>query len=177
MPLKGNVNYVSIFMVKFMIFKTQTTDKIKEIFKGAQDTLIWSCLDGTMGEFYTDEEEKSASAVIGDFCFLAGEPNRKLAENAARDYVIMVPQNETWCELIVEILGKKAHKFTRYATKKELTFDIKSLECAKLPDGFEMKFIDKEIFEYCKNTYWCSDFVSQYENFESKHAEDFSSSN
>ena len=166
MTLKGNANYGSIFMVNFMIFKTQTTDKIKAIFDGTKDTLVWSCLNGTMGEIYTDEEEKSASAVIGDFCFLAGEPCRELIENAICDYVIMVPQDEKWSELIVENFGEKARKFTRYATKKELTFDIQSLECAKLPDGFEMKFIDNKIFDYCKNTYWCSDFVSQYKDFE-----------
>ncbi len=149
-----------------MIFKTKTTEKIKDIFKDSQDSLIWSCLDGTMGEFYTDAEEKSASAVIGDFCFLGGEPSRELVENVMRDYVIMVPQNKPWSDMIVEVWGKKAHRFTRYATKKELTFDLKQLESIKLPQGFEFLMMNKGLFEYCKNTKWCSDFVSQYDTYE-----------
>ncbi|MBQ8830322.1 MAG: GNAT family N-acetyltransferase [Oscillospiraceae bacterium] len=149
-----------------MIFKTAATEKIRVLFKDSQDTLVWSCLDGTMGEFFTDTEEKSASAVIGDFCFLAGEINSELVENVTRDYLIMVPQNKKWSDLIVSTWGKKAHKITRYATKKEHTFDVKQLENIKLPHGFEFKMMNKELFEYCKNTPWCRDFVAQYNTYE-----------
>ena len=163
--LKGKLKYGSIFTVNNMIFKAAATEKIRALFADSQDTLVWSCLDGTMGEFYADEEEKSASAVVGDFCFLAGVPCRELVENVTRDYIIMVPQDRAWFELIADVWGQKANKITRYATKKENTFDVEFLKKAALPSGFEIRPIDRELFDYCK-TAWCRDFVSQYDTFE-----------
>ena len=149
-----------------MVFKAQINEKIKELFKDFSDTLVWSCLDGTMGEIYTNAEETAASAVIADFCFLAGKPDCELVKNVSKNYVIMVPQNKQWEELIAQVWGRKAQKFNRYATEKENTFDIEFLKSAKLPIGYEIKQIDKTLFDYCKENYWCSDFVSQYDTFE-----------
>ena len=149
-----------------MVFKAQINEKIKELFKDFSDTLVWSCLDGTMGEIYTNAEETSASAVIADFCFLAGEPDCELVKNVSKNYVIMVPQNKQWEELIAQAWGRKAQKFNRYATEKENTFDIEFLKSAKLPIGYEIKQIDKTLFDYCKENDWCRDFVSQYDDFE-----------
>lgn len=149
-----------------MIFKTIATEKIKKLFEDSQDTLVWSCLDGTMGEIHTNSEETSASAIIADFCFLAGEPCCELVEYVSRDYVIMVPQNKKWEELINETWGERARKFNRYATEKKNTFDVEFLKNARLPIGYEIKPIDKTLFGYCKENDWCRDFVSQYEDFE-----------
>ena len=35
--------------------------------------MIWSCLQGIMGEVWADETLSSAKAVLGDFCFFAGK--------------------------------------------------------------------------------------------------------
>lgn len=155
-----------IFTVNFMIFKARVNKKIKELFKGFTDTLVWSCLDGTMGEIYTNAEETSASAVIADFCFLTGDPCRGLVENLKRNYVIMVPKNNEWSEMIKRVWGNKAQKITRYATKKDTTFDLARLKDIELPLGFDISQIDKTMFDYCKETLWCRDFVAQYDTFE-----------
>ncbi len=164
--LKGNSKSDRIFTVKFMILKARINKKTEDIFKDFTDTLVWSCLDGTMGEIYTNAEETSASAIIGDFCFLAGIPCAELAEYVRRDYTVMVPQNEKWSEMIKSVWGDKARKITRYATKKENTFDLSALKTAALPEGYEIKPIDRTLFDYCKENVWCRDFVSQYENYE-----------
>lgn len=51
------------------------------LFAGWEETLIWSCLQGVMGSVYGDHPRQPAfaSAVLGDFCFLAGKPCHALA--------------------------------------------------------------------------------------------------
>ena len=44
-------------------------ENIKEIFKNWDETLIWSCLQGVMGEIHTTSEEDAAMAILGDFAF------------------------------------------------------------------------------------------------------------
>ena len=68
-------------------------------FAGWQETIIWSCLQGEMGEVYAPvgEDPVSALATLGDFTFLAGEPREELVrflpQNRRPDYHILVPQN------------------------------------------------------------------------------------
>ena len=65
-----------------MISKIEDTFKVRGLFENWQETMIWSCLQGMMGDIYTDniEHPASAVAVLGDFCFLAGEPKKELDE-------------------------------------------------------------------------------------------------
>lgn len=63
-----------------MIIKLDIPQKANLLFDHWNETIIWSCLQGIMGEIYADNGERpmSAMAVLGDFCFLAGVPNRDL---------------------------------------------------------------------------------------------------
>ena len=107
------------------IFEITQSDKVASLFEGWQETLIWSCLQKVMGYLYADDLETptSAIAILGDFCFLAGEANRELVlykpEWCKQDFMIMVSQNKAWADMIEECYGKKAKKVTRYAIKKE----------------------------------------------------------
>lgn len=63
-----------------VIHKIADTKKVAELFKDWDETMIWSCLQGVMGEIYVAEkkeksEYKSAVAILGAFAFFAGEPN------------------------------------------------------------------------------------------------------
>lgn len=138
-----------------MVSKIKNMDSVKELFEGWDETIIWSCLQGIMGEIYAPhpneaphhgEKPRSAMAVLGDFCFFAGEANADLVkyrpprcgtgvinvpqrlesgsmspEAAAgrSDMIIMVPQNQQWAELIEDIYRDAARKTERYAIKKE----------------------------------------------------------
>ena len=48
---------------------------IAPLFEGAQETMVWSCLQGLMGEAYAEEETPPACAqlLLGDFCFFGGD--------------------------------------------------------------------------------------------------------
>lgn len=157
-----------------MIHEVTEKDKVRKLFDGWQETLIWSCLQNIMGHIYVKEIEQpvSAVAVLGDFCFLAGEPDKELIlsmpEWCKQDFIIMVPQNEAWEEMIEDCLKTKAKKVTRYAIRKEPDiFDKVALQQAvdTLPEGFTLQMMDEELFWRCKKIPWCRDWVSQYPDY------------
>lgn len=104
--------------------------KIKEIFDKWDETIIWSCLQEIMGEIYTNPPENDAAlAILGDFAFYAGKPDEKLLrlkpKNCNQDFIIMVPQNEKWAELIEKCYGKTPGKLQDMQSKKRRIFLIK----------------------------------------------------
>lgn len=138
-----------------------------------EETLIWSCLQGIMGDVYMNDAEDAAMAILGDFAFLAGNPSEEVVrfrpEKFKQDFIIMVPQNEEWGKVIEKCYGDKAKKVTRYAIKKESdVFDIEKLEQAVLniPDGYEVKLIEESEYHMCRGNSWSMDLVSQYKNYE-----------
>lgn len=144
-------------------------EEIAPLFEGWEETMIWSCLQGHMGYALTDRKERpeSAQIVVGDFCFFAGRPDRALAEKAAA--TLIAPQNERWSRLIEEVFGEKVYRTSRYAIKKEPdVFDRDRLlqMTMKIPDGFELKLIDRPIYESCMTHEWSRDLCSQFKDFE-----------
>lgn len=153
-----------------MIYRIDNTSKVENLFGNWQETMIWSCQQGVMGDIYTDDVNRPVScmAVLGDFCFLAGEPKEELVLFLSRDFVIMVPQNNKWAEIIERCCGKRAKKAVRYAMKKEpdIFVEEKLRDATKLPPEYSLKMIDEKLFSLCKQQEWCRDFVSQYTDYE-----------
>ena len=148
-------------------------ENIKEIFENWNETLIWSCLQGIMGEIHVNSTEDAAMAILGDFAFCAGTPSEELLrfkpEGCKRDFIIMVPQNEAWAELIERCYGDKAKKVIRYAFKKEKDiFDVSKLEQAvrELPKGYELRLIEEPEYELCRSNSWANDLVSQFQDYD-----------
>lgn len=144
------------------------------VFEGWEETLIWSCLQGVMGHLYGDDPKapRSAMAVLGDFCFLAGRPCRELIAFrppwCRQDFMILVPQNQGWAELIREYYGQGAKRVTRYAMKKEPeAFDegkLKEIIC-RLPPEYTLCLMDERSFELCRSEGWSEDLVSQFADY------------
>lgn len=141
---------------------------IEDLFRDCNETLIWSCLQGVMGEIYTNPEEDAAMAILGDFVFFAGNPSEELIrlkpKSCKQDFIIMVPQNDEWAELIEKCYGDKAKKVTRYAIKKEPNvFETAKLKHAvlELPDDYEIKMLEEREYNMCQSNDWAKDLVSQ----------------
>lgn len=157
-----------------MVCRLTDTDKARYIFEGWEESIIWSCIQGVMGEIYADDARfpHSAAAMLGDFVFFAGEPETELVNNKPegylKDFIIMVPQNDRWGSLIESCYGEKAKKISRYAIRKEPhVFDegrLQRLLCT-LPDGYELRMIDENIYDQCKKQEWSRDLVSQYKDY------------
>ena len=148
-----------------MIYELEDTSKVEALFEGWEETLIYSCLQKVMGKiFVTDTENPvSAMAFAGCFAFPAGEPDRELIINKPEGFVIMVPQDERWAELIEECFSD-ARKVTRYAIRKDTVFDREKLAetASKLPEGYELKKIDSDIYDLCVQDPVTADFVSAF---------------
>ncbi len=158
-----------------MVFAIKGTSEVKELFSDWQETMVWSCLQGIMGKLYADSSDnpKSVMAIIGDFCFFAGIPNRELVsfrpQWCKQDFIIMTAYTSDWYPLIEAVYGKNAKRVTRYAIKKEAdVFDGKKLEsyADRIPEGFGLHMIDREIFDGCLQQSWSRDFVALYTDYD-----------
>lgn len=157
-----------------MIYEIKDGERVKRLFEGWEETCIWSCLQGIMGHIYADgEEPASAMAVLGDFCFPAGKPDRELLlykpEGSVQDFIVMVPQNREWSDMIEAAYGSRARRAVRYAIKKEQgIFDREYLKgiAESLPAGFELRGIDRELYGLCMSREWSADLVAQYASYE-----------
>lgn len=145
------------------------------LYSGWEETLIWSCLQGRMGEAWTDDlnNPQTAQIIIGDFCFVSGRPNKEAITNIPKDYlsdcIIMTPQNEDWERLIELEYNENCRKVSRYAIKKERDiFDEKKLMnfIERLPKEYTLRKIDKEIYKQIFEEDWSRDLCSQFETYE-----------
>ena len=148
-----------------MVVELKDTSKVKDLFAGWQETLIYSCLQKVMGKIYvTDPDEPvSALAYIGCFGFFAGKPDRELVEGKPEGFSILVPQNEAW-EKAIEDIYPNARKVTRYAIKKDTRFDTAALQknIDMLPKGYEIREIDSDLYDRCPESSVTRDFVSSF---------------
>ena len=154
---------------EIMVYELADTAKVTALFEGWSETMIWSCLQKVMGKIYvTDlEKPKSAFAFVGCFAFYAGEADKELVRHKPDGFVIMTPQNEKWADCIEDCFPD-AKKTSRYAIKKDTKFDKDLLLglIDKLPEGYELKDIDENIYDICLSDPVTKDFVSSFESKE-----------
>lgn len=150
-----------------MINKLTTTT----LFDGWKETMIYSCLDGTMGEIYGNE--LSVAAYLGDFIFFAGKPCTEIVKFRPdwfrKDYAIMTSYSEDWHEVIESVYQKEAQKSERYAMKKENDiFDRDYLEkiVNSLNPIYEIRMINGAIYKMCQKIPFLKDLVAQYPTYE-----------
>ncbi len=152
-----------------MVYELADTAKVTALFEGWPETMIWSCLQKVMGKIYVTDLEKpqSAFAFVGCFAFYAGVPDKELIRHKPDAFVIMTPQNEKWADCIEDCFPD-AKKISRYAIKKDTKFDkdllLKLID--KLPEGYELKDIDENIYDVCLSDPVTNDFVSSFESKE-----------
>lgn len=145
------------------------TSLVANLFEGWEETMVWSCLQGIMGEVLVanPENPKAALAKIGAFRFLAGQPTMNLTEWCRGEDVIFVPQDEAWISSIEDRYGTIARPFTRYATRKDTLFDPQRLLdfAASLPKDYEIKRINKDLYQQCLQEGWSRDLVGSYADY------------
>lgn len=151
-----------------MVYNLENTSLAEELFSGWNETLIWSCLQKTMGRIYvTDiENPKAARAYVGCFSFFAGEPTEELVSFKNNGFEIMIPQNEKWAKLIEKVYGKKSNRRMRYAIRKDTQFDVDKLRTyvSQLPKGYKIEKIDAKIYDQCMVSEQFCDFVSSFDS-------------
>ncbi|MDY3845441.1 MAG: GNAT family N-acetyltransferase [Eubacteriales bacterium] len=152
-----------------LVYELKDTSKVKKLFEGRKESMIYSCLQNVMGKIYVTDllHPVSAFAFVGCFSFFAGKPDRELVANKPDKSVIMIPQNDEWSALIEECYPS-AKRIVRYAIKKGTIFDAEKLrkEISKLPSEYELRKIDSLIYNKCLENPVTADFVSAFESKE-----------
>lgn len=164
-----------------MVHKVTNPKKVQHLFTNWQETVIWSALQGIMGDIYAPdcaassgrEFCQSAMVILGDFCYFAGEPNEELVAfkpaDCTKNFLIMVPENEAWGKVIESHYKEKATKITRYAIYKDRgNFNKEKLQqtIEEVPKGCQLRLIDRELYERCLESEWSRDFVANYKDYE-----------
>ena len=151
--------------------KKEQMSTIAPLYENIQETLIWGCLDGSMGRAFADhlEHPKAAQIVSGDFCFLAGDSEAPGAEELVlndivdRDYMFIVPYSEGWSQLIEKVYGSCAQRVVRYAIHKDGdVFDREHLKhlAENLPEGFSLTPIGEKEYHLVLQEEWSRDFCA-----------------
>lgn len=160
---------------------------LKSLTAHLTDTMILSCLQGHIGEAYADDPENPTSCRLDvvDFTFLCGVPNAELATfkpadveldrgNKAREFMIMVPENDSWADVIEQVHKGRCKMVIRYAFHHTTEgFEQEKLQQAVegMSDEYKLKLIDREIYERSLTAQWngwrwASDWCCQFKNYE-----------
>ena len=141
--------------------------------------MLRSCLQGMAGAVYADREESpaSAAAVTGDFVSWPACPTGSLWKicpgNLFGRFGILVPGDRGWSAVIETALGGRVRRITRYAMEvRKEGFDRRRLEkiAAGLPEGYELRRIDRGLYDLCAAEAWSRDLVSQFQDYEAYRA-------
>ncbi len=162
-------------------------DVLRPLYRWTADTSVISCLEGrNSSRAWADDAENPTAAVVqlggfrkgsGAFSFIAGDVYSPCARELIMAWpeefpglgTILVPENEEWSALIKEVLGERYNEEERYATSKnENHFDIDALNrfASSVPEGYEVKFIDRELFYMAEKLPWSVEGVGNFKNFD-----------
>lgn len=147
-----------------------------ELFDGWDETVVWSALDGVMGDIYANEALTAAAAVLGDFAFIASpEPDADAVQallralKAQTDHeLILVAQSDALFSLCKALVGD-AETGVRYAVKKERgVFQPEKLRrlAADIPEGYTLSGMTPEIWaQIAEKGGWMRDFTSNFPSY------------
>ena len=149
-----------------MMHKLDTPSLAAPLFGDWAEGMIWACLQGRTGAVLANDTLSSAAAVLGDFAFFAGTPDTALLD--AVSVPLLVPQTDAWADAMMSHLGPTVRPTTRYATRKDTSFDRETLQAYdhSLSKSYTLRIIDKELYELCWKNSWSQDLVSQYPTWE-----------
>lgn len=147
---------------------------VAPLFENWDETLIWTALQGIMGQVWTVGESGAvALCQTGDFVFPAGNAHSteakqllsSLKEQLDTRFAIITPQNEEWSQLIQQVFGEKVKAGERYAICKDPeVFDRAHLAqlAATLPEGVTLAPIAGAVYDQVMAQDWSCDFCSQF---------------
>lgn len=149
--------------------------KLEAWYRGWDETMIWSYLQGVMGNAYVDRADCPSAAIIHVNCFgfAAGTPNAQLVQDwynqAVKGFAIITAREDAWHEAF-ETVGKgHCRRVERYAIKKEPDcFQVHQLAAfvRQVEWDYEITQIDKALYHECKRYRWSEDFVQGYKTYE-----------
>ena len=149
-----------------MIYELKDFSKVKRMFE------FWygfDAVDATIRVFVTDPVAPRSVLAYSSYdgIFLGGEPDRELVEYGELGDDIVIPLNEEWEKLIRECFPE-AEPTTRYAIHRCKEFDREKLKSFvdALPEGYEIRRIDGEIYDLISDDDDLEDLIGEFETKE-----------
>jgi len=147
----------------------------KPLFGDWPETVIWSAVEGVMGDVYADDALTAACAVLGDFAFIASPAMNEDAVQAVLRRVkaetdhdlFLVAQDEALFSLCVKLLGRVETGW-RYGFRKDNTFEPEKLQAfvSELPAGYVLSGMTPEIWAQIEEKKgWMRDFISNFPDY------------
>ena len=169
--VKGHYDDMMDFIIRHTsVYEVQDPQTIKHLYLGWNETMIYSYLDGCQGKAYVDSliNPMSAMILVGDFCFFAGKPNQNLVYHIKQDFMIICYLEKEWEKIIEQCYQDQVCKHIRYATKKDTNFDREKLKqyIHQLPDEYQIKEIDEEIYHQLLIEDWSKDLCIHYHSYD-----------
>lgn len=159
-----------------MIFEADANvrKKLIPMFKNMDSTIILSYLHGHMGTAWVDNLENPtvAQITVGIFVFYAGNPNIKEAEellNNLPEFALVIVDSDEWKNRIETVHIGDFEKFQRYRFEKnaEHLDRIHLLNLlSTLPEGYEIKKIDRSIVKAPTFHELSEDFISKFDSID-----------
>lgn len=158
------------------IFRLEDPSAALSLFDGWDETVVWSALDGVMGDIYANEALTAAAAVLGDFAFVASPEMDVDAVQAllcalkerADHTLLLVAENEALFALCRSLVGE-AQTGMRYAVRKERgVFQPEKLRrfAVDVPAGYVLSGMTEEIWaQIAEKGGWMRDFTSNFPDY------------
>lgn len=163
-----------------LIQKLTAPAAAKPLFGDWPETVIWSAVEGVMGDIWADDALTAACAVLGDFAFIASPAMNEDAVQAVLRRVkaetdhdlFLVAQDEALFSLCVKLLGRVETGW-RYGFRKDNTFEPEKLQAfvSELPAGYVLSGMTSEIWAQIEEKKgWMRDFISNFPDYETFQA-------
>lgn len=148
----------------------RNSEAFQKMFYGFKDSVIFTVLEGISGELFADDEKAPQAALIsaGDFRYLAGTPAEitdiKGIINPASAETTLITDDDGWLKYLENSLTLTP--FRRYRTHAPARFDEKKLRrLSEVPDGFSVRLMTKDDFDFFESCGWGRDLRGQCRNW------------
>ncbi|MGL5084351.1 MAG: GNAT family N-acetyltransferase, partial [Clostridium sp.] len=145
-------------------------NKLLSMFKNIDCTIVISAIQGHMGEVWVDDIENPtvAQVIVGIFVFYAGDSKSKVVDELLVNlpaYTLVIVNTDEWKNRIETFYSCDVVKFQRYSFEKDpKCLDVDKIESflSKLPNGYSLRKIDRDIVNHPSFELLSEDFIPQY---------------
>ncbi len=156
--------------------------KVAHLFDGIEDSMVIAYLQGYMGDGYVDAFPQPIAGMIisGEYSFFGGDAKSPEAKALIAQVFDVVPEDETtaifaegkgWEAALLSVEKNSPVEVPRFGiVQRDYDFDVSLLEriSSQVPEGYEMRPFDKEIYEAAMEEEWSRPFCETFSS-----AEDF----
>ncbi|MDD4199963.1 MAG: GNAT family N-acetyltransferase [Eubacteriales bacterium] len=149
--------------------------KLALLFQGIQDSMVIAYLQGYNGTCYVDRLPDPTFGIIisGEYSFFGGDAKaaQPLLANLS-DYIkgsesTAIYSDQSWCNELMKYPQNNPVEVPRHGiVQKDYAFDKDMLSgfASDIPDGFEIKPFDEELYKQAILEDWSAEFVEAFES-------------